>query len=133
MDTSSAEALRFELTALREEATAFFADALGTVINERGADAALLSQSNQRVHFAKLHGVGARFIPDWDLLAEKQRQTAQEIRKKLTQFGVRLFDAVRHSPLMEQADEVEFRKSLRGMSACLVGKHYVYHSSSVVS
>jgi hypothetical protein len=133
VDNSSGEALRSELTALREEATAFFSDALGIVIQERGADAALLSQRDQRLHFTKLHGMGARFIPDWDLLSEKQKQTGQQIRKKLTQFGVNLFDAVRRSPLMEQADEVEFRKSLRGMSACLVGKHYVYHSSSIVS
>ena len=133
MDSSSVEALRSELTALCEEATAFFADALGTIITERGADVAMLSQKDQRANFARHHALGERFIPDWDLLSEKQKQTGLEIRKKLTHYGVSLFDAVRHSPLMEQADEAEFRKSLRGMSACLVGKHYVYHSPSIVS
>lgn len=133
MDSSSVDALRSELAALREEASAFFTDALGTVIKERGADAALLSQREQRLHFTKHHGLGARFILDWDLLSEEQKQTGRRIRKKCTELGVRLVDSVRHSPLMEQADEIEVRNLFRGMSACLLGKSYVYHSPSIVS
>lgn len=133
MDSPSVEPLRSELTALRGKAIDFFANALNTVIAERGVESALHSQLQQRIDFAKLHGVKKQFIPDWDLLSEEQKQTGQQIRKKLTEFGTRLVDALRHSPLMDQADEVDVRNLLRGMSACLLGKHYKYHSPSVVS
>jgi hypothetical protein len=118
---------------LRDEASSFFALALNTIVAERGADVALQSEPAQRMAFIKSRGPKTPFVHDWDLLPEEQQQTGQRIRKKITEFGVHLVDAVRHSVLMEQADEVEVRKLLRGMAACLVGKNYVYHEASVVS
>ena len=99
---------------------------MAKVAAERGVDEALADRS-----VASLRKYG--FTPEWELLSEEQKQTGQRIRKKLTEFGVRLLDAVKYSPLMEQADELDVRKQLRGMSAALLGKHYEYHTSYVVS
>jgi len=122
------ETLRSELTALRDEATGFFAGALNTVRAKRDAAKTLSREKEEGVDSAEAHGVAARSVHDWELLSEEQKQTGLRLRKKTTDFGFRVIEALRHSPLMDETDEVEFRKLLRGMAACLVGKHYVHQT-----
>jgi hypothetical protein len=106
VDSSHVDALRNEFIAIRDEAIAFFADvrvALGPV-------------AEFQTH-------------EWNILNPEQQETAQKIRKKVTEFGPRLLEAVRESPLMEQVDAVELRRFLRKLSAALQLRHYQYAES----
>lgn len=69
----------------------------------------------------------------WDQLPSEQRGTALRIRTKLADCGVRLIEAVRKSALLEQTDETEVKRLLRGMAAALLLKEFSYHPSYVVS
>jgi hypothetical protein len=69
----------------------------------------------------------------WNQLPMEQRDTAQRIRKRLTDCGARLIEAVRRSALLEQTDETEVKRLLRGMASALLLKVFSYHPSYVVS
>jgi hypothetical protein len=68
-----------------------------------------------------------------EVLTEGHYATAQQLRQRLTSFGVNLLAAVRNSPLLEQTDETALRRILRGMSAALSLKEYEYHEAYVIS
>src|SRR5271155_5430174 len=110
MESSQVDVLRSEFIGIRDEASAFFADALKTVGNT----------------FEYPSG-------DWGRLKSEQRETAEQVRTKLTEFGHRLLEAVRSSQLLEQVDQAEMRRALRSMSASLLLKDYEYHESYVIA
>lgn len=110
MGSSEADALRTEFLSIRDEAFSFFADARATA--------------------GETHDFNSR---DWDRLKPEQRQTGLAIRKKLTDFSLRLLDAVRRSPLLEQVDEVEIRRALRGMSSSLLLNDYEFYEAYAIS
>ena len=70
--------------------------------------------------------------PIWNKLSQQQLSQSSAIRGKVAAFGVRLLAAVKSAPLMEQADEVEIRTSLRQMSSALRLKSYSYHAPYAV-
>src|SRR5580692_8093851 len=73
------------------------------------------------------------YTPVWNLLDEKQRSGSAVIRSELAAFGVRLINAVKTAPLMEQADEIEARTLLRRMSSSLALKTYSYQAPYAVT
>jgi hypothetical protein len=117
---TSIEDLRSELVALKDEATQFLANALITIVQKRG---------EPEIPNRSFYGLP----PEWEYLSEDQWLTGLRLRKRLAQCGVRLIEAVRESPLMEQADEAEVRRLLRVMSASLVGKWYRYHPAYAIA
>lgn len=116
MDSNAVDNLKSELTNLKKEALTHF-EGLGTMANEN--DSHLI--------------VDGEAVPVWNLLTSAQRDGAHALRSKVAGFGVRLLEAVRISPLMEQADEEEIRTLLRKMSASLALKSYQYTAPQVVS
>jgi hypothetical protein len=110
VDSSQVDALRSEFISIRDEAIKFFADARLTV-------------GNTPHHSSD----------DWDRLQPEQRAKARQVRTKLNDFGIRLLDAVRESPLLEKVDEVETRRLLRSMSVSLLLNEYEYHESHVIA
>ena len=129
MESSSVEGLRSELSALCDEAVSLFAGALNTVKVGREAENEARSARNMERRFRVAEerpSVAVRVPRDWELLSGEQKETGQRLRKEITEFGIRVITAVRQSPTMDETDEVEFRKLLRGMAACVVGKQYVH-------
>ncbi|SRR5258708_2429002 len=116
MDTNAVDKLESELSSLKKEALAHF-ESLGTMAKEDHAHVI----------------VDGKAVPVWNLLTDAQRREAHELRSKVAAFGVRLLEAVRISPLMEQADEEEIRTLLRKMSASVALKSYEYTAPQVVS
>jgi hypothetical protein len=129
VDNSSVEALRYELKELCKEAAMFLRRAVDAVARRRQAEESAVAETAE----ARVALIKRRGDPDWKFLEEQEQEIGRGIRKKFVEFGVRLVDAVRYSPLMEQADELEVRNIVRGVSACVVGKRYRYHASQVVS
>jgi hypothetical protein len=116
MDSNAVDNLKSELTSVRSEAVAHF-ESLGAMAKE------------QQGHLI----LDGKAVPVWNLLTNDQRDKAHDLRSKVAAFGVRLLEAVRISPLMEQADEEEIRTLLRKMSASLALKSYEYTAPQVVS
>ena len=116
MDSNAVENLKSELASLKKEALTHF-EGLGTMAREDHA------------HLI----VDGTAVPVWNLLTSTQRDEAHALRSKVAAFGVRLLEAVRISPLMEQADEEEIRTLLRKMSASLALKSYEYTAPQAVS
>lgn len=69
---------------------------------------------------------------DWEWLTNAQKNTAQQLRKRLTDWGARLIEAVRKSALLDQTDEAEVKRMLRGMAAALLLKEFKYSAPFVV-
>ena len=110
MDTSQVDGLRKEFILIRDEGTAFLADARQTLGNTSDYHSG-----------------------DWDRLKPEQRETARYARTRLTDFGNRLLEVVRKSPLMESADQADIRRSLRSMSASLFLRDYEYREPYVIA
>jgi hypothetical protein len=89
-------------------------------------------------HFASLNNIP---MPEWSYhptdrmtsASLQDHENARSIRKRITEIGTRLVQAVRSSTLLESTDEVMLRRNLRKMSSALFLRKFVYHESYVIN
>lgn len=110
------EDLRKELKSICDGAELFFINA--------DATATTLNRTTGQEHYR---------YDDWNLLPDEQKQTAQQLRTRLTRFGVQLLGAMKTSALLEQIDEIQTRRIIKEMAASLSLKHFEYHDARVIS
>jgi hypothetical protein len=103
-DSAYIESLRDELGLIYAHAIVFFSDIADTTV-----------KNSQHLPWEK-DGQQHWETADWRQLTTAQQDVAQKIRKRLADCGARLIDAVRKSALLEQPDEVEVKRMLRGMA-----------------
>jgi hypothetical protein len=114
-DTSYVEELRTEFLDIGRDGENFFKNTISRVNAQVGPE-------------------GVWTYPDpWTQLTEDERELANQIRRRLADFGPRLIEAVRKSALLEQTDEAETKRLLRSLAASFLLKEFTYRSSYVVS
>lgn len=72
------------------------------------------------------------YKPYWAYATEEERRTAVALQKRLTEFGAKLMEAVRHSPLLDSADADKVRQQIRALASALVLRRYIYRPTEEV-
>lgn len=64
---------------------------------------------------------------------QEEIATAHLLRRRLTEFGTQLLQAIQYSPLLESTEEVVVRRRLRQMLSALFLRKFIFHDSYVIS